>query len=63
MDVTMLVDSGPRALIGDIAVDNQTSYPNDELLRRAKLLKNKPIEMTSARLSRGSDRLRKFMVN
>jgi outer membrane protein insertion porin family len=63
MDVTMLVDSGPRARLGDISIDNQTSYPNDELLRRAKLLKKKPVEMTSARLSHGSDRLRKFLVN
>ncbi len=61
MDVTMLVDPGPRALIGDIAIDNQTSYPDAQLLRRAKI--SNKVEMTSARLSRGADRLRKFLVN
>ena len=62
MDVTVLVDSGPRALVGDVALDNQTPYPDTKLLHKAKL-SSKKIEMTAARLSRGSDRLRKFLVN
>ena len=57
----MTVDSGPRARVGDIAIDNNTPYPDRELLRKSKLsTKN---VMTAARLSRGSDKLRKFLVN
>ena len=62
MDVTMLVDSGPRALVGDVALDNHTPFTDAQLLHRARL-SGKKIEMTAARLSRGSDRLRKFLVN
>ncbi len=62
MDVTILVDSGPRALVGDVAVDNQTPFTDAQLLHRAKLSGGK-IGMTAARLSRGSERLRKFLVN
>jgi outer membrane protein insertion porin family len=61
MDVTVLVEPGPRALIGDIALDNQTSYPDPQLLKRAKL--SGKVELTAARISRGSERLRKFLVN
>jgi outer membrane protein insertion porin family len=62
MDVTILVNSGPRAIVGDVAIDNQTPYTDSQLLRRAGLAK-KRLEMTAGRLSRGSDRLRKFLVN
>ena len=62
MDVTILVDSGPRAIVGDVAIDNQTPYTAAQLLRRAGLAK-KNLEMTAGRLSHGSDRLRKFLVN
>ena len=55
MDITVVVDSGPRARVGDIAIDNQTPYPDAQLLRRSKI-SSKKVEMTAARLSRGSDR-------
>ncbi|HXA75684.1 MAG TPA: POTRA domain-containing protein [Candidatus Acidoferrales bacterium] len=61
MDVTLTVDPGPRALVGDIAIDNQTPYPDAQLLRRSKI--SNKVELTAERLSRGSDRLRKFLVN
>lgn len=61
MDVTVTVDPGPRALVGDVAIDNQTPYPDVQLLHRSKV--SNKVEMTAARLSRGSDRLRKFLVN
>ncbi len=61
MDVTVTIDPGPRARVGDIAIDNKTPYPDRELLRHSKIsTKN---VMTAARLSRGSDKLRKFLVN
>ena len=62
MDVTILVDSGQRAIVGDVAIDNQTPYTDAQLLRRAGLAK-KNLEMTAGRLSHGSDRLKKFLVN
>ena len=61
MDVTLTVDPGPRALVGDIAIDNLTPYPDAQLLRRSKI--SNKVELTAERLSRGSDRLRKFLVN
>lgn len=61
MDITIHVDPGPRARVGGFVFQNQTPYPENELLRRSKM-KDK-IEMTSARLSRASQRLKKFLVN
>jgi outer membrane protein insertion porin family len=61
MDVTVTVDPGPRARVGDIALVNQTPYRDQALLRRLKFSgKN---DVTAARLSRGKERLRKFLVN
>jgi outer membrane protein insertion porin family len=62
MDVTVTVDPGPRALVGDVSIDNKTPYPDAQLLHRTKI-SGKKVEMTSERLSHGSDRLRKFLVN
>ncbi|MBZ5693903.1 MAG: BamA/TamA family outer membrane protein [Acidobacteriia bacterium] len=61
MDITVTVDPGPRARVGDIAMENQTSYSDRELLHHSKISSKN--EVTAARLSRGSDRLRKFLVN
>jgi outer membrane protein insertion porin family len=61
MDVTVTVDPGPRALVGDISIDNKTPYPDAQLLRRSRI--SSKVAMTSERLSHGSDRLRKFLVN
>jgi outer membrane protein assembly complex protein YaeT len=61
MDVTFTVDPGPRARVDGITIENKTPYPDQQLLRRAKLLENG--EVTSARFSQASERLRKFLVN
>ena len=61
MDVTVVVEPGPRARLGDISVENRTPYADKELLHRSKLSEKN--EMTSARLARASDRLKKFLVN
>lgn len=37
MDITLRVEPGPRARVGAILLDNQTPYPDAELLRRSKL--------------------------
>ena len=61
MDVTITVDPGPRAVVGSFAVQNKTPYPDDELIRRSKIkLKN---QLTTARLTKASDRLKKYLVN
>jgi len=61
MDITVSVDPGPRARVGDIAVENATSYSDHELLRRSKISSKN--EVTAARLSRGSEKLRRFLVD
>ena len=61
MDITVHIDPGPRARLGEIKIQNQTPYPDAELLRRSKLSgKN---ELTTARLTRASQRLKKYLVN
>ena len=61
MDITITVDSGPRARVGGISVQNNTRYSKEELLKKSKLsMKN---QVTSARLSRATERIRKFLVN
>ncbi|MGD1212568.1 MAG: POTRA domain-containing protein [Candidatus Acidiferrales bacterium] len=61
MDVTFTVDPGPRARVDGITIENQTPYSDQQLLRRAKLSSKN--EVTSARLSGASEKLRKFLVN
>jgi outer membrane protein insertion porin family len=62
MDIIVHVEPGPRARIGGFAFQNQTPYPDDELLRRSKIKPQKN-ELTAARISRASQRLKKFLVN
>lgn len=59
MDIIIRVDSGPRARVGAVEVRNPTIYPGKELLERSKL---KPGQaLTSARLDRAAERLRKLL--
>jgi len=61
MDVTITVVPGPRAVVGSFALQNKTPYPDDELIRRSKIkLKN---QLTTARLTKASERLKKYLVN
>jgi len=61
MDVLITVQPGPRALVGSFAVKNQTPYPDAELISRSKMKLQKPF--TSARVTRASQRLKKYLVN
>ena len=61
MDITLHVDPGPRARVGGFVFQNQTPYQAGELLHRSRM-KSK-VEMTAARLTRSSQRLKKFLVN
>jgi outer membrane protein insertion porin family len=61
MDVLVTVVPGPRAVIGKFDVKNQTPYKEGELIARSKVkLKN---TLTSGRLTRASQRLKKYLVN
>ena len=60
MDILVRVNAGPRARIGAITIQNQTQFTNEELRRQLKL---KPgAEVTSDRLTRASDRTRKWLT-
>jgi outer membrane protein insertion porin family len=61
MDILVHIESGPRARIGDLQIQNQTPYPDSEILRRTKISAKK--ELTAARLTRGSQRLKKYLVD
>lgn len=61
MDITVVVNTGSRARIGAIAIDNKTPYPNARLLRKSKLSGKK--SLTSDRISGASQRLKKYLVN
>ena len=60
MDVTVTVDPGPRARIGGLAVDNQTPYSDKQLLQHSKVKLKQ--ELTSARLSHGTQKLKDYLV-
>src|SRR6267378_4113967 len=60
MDIVVHVKPGPRALVGIIQLKNGTEYRDAEILSRLKMKAGGQI--TSARLQRGTDRIRKYLV-
>jgi len=60
MDVVVHVKPGPRAKVGNIQLKNGTEYRDAEILSRLKMKAGS--EITSARLQKGTDRIRKFLV-
>src|SRR5260370_21087083 len=60
MDVVVHVKPGPRARVGVIQLKNGTGYRDAEILSRLKMKAGS--EITSARLQKGKDRIRKFLV-
>jgi outer membrane protein insertion porin family len=60
MDVIAHVTPGPRARLKAIQLKNGTEYRDSELMSRMKLKAGK--ELTSSKISRGTDRIRKFLV-
>lgn len=60
LDVVVTVDPGPRARIGDLTVSNQTPYSSRQLLGHSKMKPKQ--DFTSSRLSRGSQKLKKYLV-
>ena len=61
LDVTVTVVPGVRARVGDIAVKNETPYSDTVLFHRSKISSKNQI--TTARLTRDTQRLKKFLVN
>jgi outer membrane protein insertion porin family len=60
MDIVVHVKPGRRARVGAIQLKNGTEYRDAVILSRLKM---KPgSEITSARLQRGTDRIRKYLV-
>jgi outer membrane protein insertion porin family len=60
MDIVVHVRPGPRARVGVIQLKNETEYRDGELLSRLKMKTGS--EITSAKLQRGTGRIRKFLV-
>jgi len=60
MDVIVHVRPGPRARLKEIQLKNGTEYRDSELLSRMKMKPGR--ELTSARISRGTERIRKYLV-
>jgi outer membrane protein insertion porin family len=60
MDVIVHVKPGPRARAGEIQLTNGTEYRDTEILSRLKMKSGS--ELTSARVQRGTGRIRKFLV-
>src|SRR6266576_1105359 len=60
MDIIVHVKSGPRARVGIVQLKNETEYHDAEILSRLKMKAGSDI--TSARLQRGTDRIRKYLI-
>jgi outer membrane protein insertion porin family len=60
MDIVVHVKPGPRACAESIQLKNETAYRDAEIISRFKMRTGQ--EITSARLQRGTERIRKFLM-
>jgi outer membrane protein insertion porin family len=60
MDVVVNVKPGPRARVKEIQLKNGTEYSDAEILSRLKMKPGGVV--TAARIQKGTDRIRKFLV-
>src|SRR5438876_8199179 len=60
MDIIVHVKSGPRARVGNIQLKNETEYRDAEI--RSRLRMKSGSDITSAKLQRGRDRIRKYLI-
>ncbi|HKW33875.1 MAG TPA: POTRA domain-containing protein [Candidatus Acidoferrum sp.] len=60
MDIVVHVKPGPRVHVSGIQLKNDTTYKDADILSRFKMKSGQAI--TSARLQRGTDRVRKFLA-
>jgi outer membrane protein assembly factor BamA len=61
MDVIVHVEPGPRARVAKVSLKNGTEYHDSEILSRLKMKPGQ--QVTSARIQRGTERIRKFLVD
>jgi outer membrane protein insertion porin family len=60
MDIVVRVKPGPRARVEAVELKNGTAYRDAEILSRLKMKAGQAL--TTARIQRGTDRIRKFLV-
>ena len=60
IDIVVSVRQGPRARLGVVHLDNATAHPDAELLAKSRLRSGR--ELTSARLTAATERIRKYLV-
>jgi outer membrane protein assembly factor BamA len=60
MDILVHVKPGPRARVASVELKNGTAYHDAEILSRLKMKVGQ--QVTTARIQRGTDRIRKFLV-
>lgn len=60
MDIVVHVKPGPRAHVAGIQLKNETAYQDAAILSRFRMKAGQPI--TSARLQRGTERVKKFLA-
>ncbi|MGC1482328.1 MAG: POTRA domain-containing protein [Candidatus Acidiferrum sp.] len=60
LDVLVHVKPGPRARVGSVELKNGTEYRDSEILSRLKMKAGETV--TTARIQRGTSRIRKFLV-
>ncbi|HVB98985.1 MAG TPA: POTRA domain-containing protein [Candidatus Dormibacteraeota bacterium] len=58
-NIIVLVTPGPRARLGAITFDNQSSFPDHKLLKQSKLATGTPV--TSERITSAVSRLQRFL--
>ncbi len=60
MDIVVHVKPGPRARVGNILLKNGTEYPDSRILSQLRSKAGR--EINSARLQRGTERIRKYLA-
>lgn len=60
MDIAIHIKPGPRARVESVHLNNGTEFRDSELLSRLKMKAGQPV--TAARIQRGTERIRKFLV-
>lgn len=60
IDIIVNIKPGPRARVGEVKLQNETEYPDRELVSRLKMKPGR--QVTAARIHGGTERIRKFLV-
>ena len=60
MDIVVRIKPGPRAHVESVHLKNTTEFRDSEILSRLKMNAGQPV--TAARIQRGTERIRKFLV-